>query len=709
MKLKLNLENCYGIGKLQKEFDFSDKNVLLFYAQNGTFKTSFAKTFKSIKNDKQIRDEIFPERISKADIEFNGEKISKEDIFIFDSYDREFDSSKSVTTFMASPKLKKEYDEIFSQLDKQKKSLLKSLKKYTGSSDCEKEILKIFSNKNFYQILSDNIDFIKETKENYEFKYHDIFDDKNKVKEFVDANKEILQGYFDKYNEILLSSKIFKKTENGEFGTHKIKELQNTLSDNRFFLASHKLLISNQEITTSENLNNLIQNEIDRILENDEIKNKFDDIEKKITKNQNLKDFKEAISANKGILLKLINYEEFRKEVIFSYLNKKINEIEDLVSLYENQKEKIQKIINDSKLEQESWKKIIEIFNSRFIVPFEVGIENQDDVLLKNEVAKFVFKFKDDINEKIINKEKLEEILSNGEKRALYILQILFEIEAQKNTNKPILFIFDDIVDSFDYRNKHAVVEYLDDIRENVNFKIIIMTHNFDFYRAIARFGASKFMINRNNERKIMFERGEYAKEFIKSLKKNNENIEKNFITLMPFVRNILEYTKNEKDKEYLLLTSCLHIKDDTKNIKVEEVLNVLKNNLQEYQVNINKNDNLLDFIYNTCDEIVNSNNINSIELQNKIVLSIGIRLKVEEFILSKINLQNKITNNQTRELYKLAKEQNIINEKQDFIIRKVLAITSDNIHINSFMYEPILDTSIEHLVKLYHDIKELK
>ncbi|EAJ4471090.1 hypothetical protein DKB86_04100, partial [Campylobacter jejuni] len=533
-------------------------------------------------------------------------------------------------------------------------------------------------------------------------------DDKNKVKEFVDTNKELLQGYFDKYNEILLSSEIFKKTENGEFGTHKIKELQNTLSDDRFFLASHKLLISNQEITTSENLNNLIQNEIDRILENDEIKNKFDDIEKKITKNQNLKDFKEVINANKGILLKLINYEEFRKEVIFSYLNKKINEIEDLVSLYENQKEKIQKIINNSKLEQESWKKIIEIFNSRFIVPFEVGIENQDDILLKNEVAKFVFKFKDNANEKIVNKEKLEEILSNGEKRALYILQILFEIEAQKNTNKPILLIFDDIVDSFDYRNKHAVVEYLDDIRENINFKIIIMTHNFDFYRAIARFGASKFMIHRNDEREIVFGRGEYTNEFIKSLKKNDENIKKNFITLIPFVRNILEYTKNEKDKEYLLLTSCLHMKDDTKNIKVEQALNVLKNYIQEYQANINKDDNLLDFIYGTCDEIANTNNINPIELQNKIVLSIGIRLKAEEFMLSKVNLQNEITRNQTRNLYNLTKEQNAINDKQDFIIRKVLAITSDNIHINSFMYEPILDTSIEHLVKLYRDIKKI-
>ena len=708
MKLKLDLENCYGIGKLQKEFDFSNKNVLLFYAQNGIFKTSFAKTFKSIKDDKQIKDEIFPERISKAYIEFNGEKINKEDIFVFASYDREFDSSKSVTTFMASPKLKKEYDEIFSELDQQKKSLLKSLKKYTGSSDCEKEILKIFSNKNFYQILSDNIESIRETRENYKFKYHHIFDDKNKVKEFVDTNRELLQGYFDKYNEILLSSEIFKKTENGEFGTHNIKELQNALSDDRFFLASHKLLISNQEITTSENLNNLIQNEIDRILENDEIKNKFDDIEKKITKNQNLKDFKEAINADKGILLKLIDYENFRKEVIFSYLNKKTDEIESLVSLYENQQEKIQKIINDSKSEHEWAQTTVDTFNSRVIVPFEVGIENQDDVLLKNEVAKFVFRFKDNTNEKIVNKEKLEEILSNGEKRALYILQILFEIEAQKNTNKPILLIFDDIVDSFDYRNKHAVVEYLDDIRENVNFKIIIMTHNFDFYRAIARFGASKFMIHKNDEREIVFEKGEYTKEFIKVLKSNNENIKKNFIALIPFVRNILEYTKNETDTEYLLLTSCLHIKDDTKNIKVEQALNVLKNHIQGYQANINEDDNLLDFIYSTCDEIVNANNINPIELQNKIVLSIGIRLKAEEFMLSKVNLQNEITKNQIRELYNLTKKQNVINNEQDFIIRKVLAITSDNIHINSFMYEPILDTSIEHLINLYRDMQEI-
>lgn len=44
-KLNINLENCYGIKKLQKEFDFSDRSAFVIYASNGSMKTSFTKTF----------------------------------------------------------------------------------------------------------------------------------------------------------------------------------------------------------------------------------------------------------------------------------------------------------------------------------------------------------------------------------------------------------------------------------------------------------------------------------------------------------------------------------------------------------------------------------------------------------------------------------------------------------------------------------------
>lgn len=37
-----------------------------------------------------------------------------------------------------------------------------------------------------------------------------------------------------------------------------------------------------------------------------------------------------------------------------------------------------------------------------------------------------------------------------------------------------------------------------------------------------------------------------------------------------------------------------------------------------------------------------------------------------------------------------------------------VAMITPENIHLNSFMFEPILDMSLKHLYKIYNDVKAL-
>jgi hypothetical protein len=36
------------------------------------------------------------------------------------------------------------------------------------------------------------------------------------------------------------------------------------------------------------------------------------------------------------------------------------------------------------------------------------------------------------------------------------------------------------------------------------------------------------------------------------------------------------------------------------------------------------------------------------------------------------------------------------------------LLMTPENLHLNSFMYEPIVDMSDEHLKRLYNDVKKL-
>ena len=86
-------------------------------------------------------------------------------------------------------------------------------------------------------------------------------------------------------------------------------------------------------------------------------------------------------------------------------------------------------------------------------------------------------------------------------------------------------------------------------------------------------------------------------------------------------------------------------------------------------------------------------------------------KLKAEEFMILRINddsFVNAIQKNQTIELYKkyralFAKEDNKIKT-----LERVNLITPENIHLNSFMYEPILDMSSDELKKLYDDIKNM-
>ena len=89
----------------------------------------------------------------------------------------------------------------------------------------------------------------------------------------------------------------------------------------------------------------------------------------------------------------------------------------------------------------------------------KVKISNQEDIILKEETANLNFDYSDRGEEPIKqNRETLLTILSKGEQRAYFILQFLFEIEARKINPNIDLLIFDDVADSFDYKNKFAII-----------------------------------------------------------------------------------------------------------------------------------------------------------------------------------------------------------------------------------------------------------
>ncbi|MGL2384296.1 hypothetical protein ACOWLR_05740 [Helicobacter pylori] len=721
MGLKIiNIENCYGIGKIQKtSLDFSKSNSYLLYAQNGVFKTSFAKSLTDLINNEMPKDNFYPNRRSKIEIEFNGKKILKENVAVFHSYDEKFSSEDSVTTFMAKSDLKQQYDNILSELEKEKKALLKSLRDIASGFDYEKEIktIKNEKNKNFYEILDTYLTEIENSEKHYSFEYHDIFDRSKKVKDFVNKHRDLIEQYFNKYQELLSQSEIFKHMNSGDFGTNHADDLKKALENNRFFKANHSLKIVGEEITNYQKLSDIFENEKNRILNNEELKESFDKIEKVINANKELKAFKDSINKDNTLLTELLDYDSFRKKVLFSYLKQVIQNVKSLVNLYREKKPKIEEIIKQANKDQKEWESVIEIFNQRFLVPFKVELQNQKDILLNKDTAQFRFIFSDDNQDMNVQKEDLQKHLSGGEKRALYILQILFEIEARKRSDEVQLLVFDDISDSFDYRNKYAIIEYLKDLQECRQFKLLVMTHNFDFYRTLAsRLDIPREqikMIRKNDAREIIFENGGYLKSFIKWIRDSEKD--KDFFTLIPFVRNLIEYTSSQADKDSncITLTNCLHMKKDTKTIPIQDISKIFDSVFGKERKNkkIEKDNSKLYFqaIYDIAEEIYNDKDRNHIELQNKIILSMAIRLKAEEWMLNKLNKLNqefKSEKNQTRELYDATKKELSDDEKR--VIQKVLMITPENIHINSFMFEPILDTPLDHLYACLEEVKNL-
>jgi len=112
--------------------------------------------------------------------------------------------------------------------------------------------------------------------------------------------------------------------------------------------------------------------------------------------------------------------------------------------------------------------------------------------------------------------------------------------------------------------------------------------------------------------------------------------------------------------------------------------------------------------LYKVADDIIkNDKNLqgNDLKLENKVILSIAIRLMAELHIEPFIKLQDQIGKTVCKFKEKFSKD----SEKSKLIplLDKVVMMTPENIHLNSFMYEPLLDMSDSHLRELYNEIYE--
>lgn len=727
-KLNLDWENCFGINKLKQEFNFEEGHIQLVYAPNGTMKTSFANTMKYFET-KAAKDKpknrLNESQLSKYEIKVDDKDISDSMVYVING-DEEIDSSNSFVNFLASKELKTKYDEIYKKITKEKDELISKLKSVSQSSDCDKELLDAFSStgdKNIFSVLEQLIPQLNNSHVHYEFRYNDVFDKKGAVKAFVEKYKEQLQNYISKYSDLLTQSSFYQKKNGYSFGTYQANQLYESVEDNSFFEVNHRILLQNNEEVHSVNeLKTIIENEQNRVLSDKALKKIFDSITKAIDKNADLRGFKSVIEKHPDWIPEIVDYENFKKKVWLGHLSTK--ELKDYVAdynkVYQENKSELEKVIEKAGEQKDKWVKILELYKARFHVPFNVSIENQQDIILKAESAKLRFTYLDESGNEIeTERNVLNEILSRGEKRAFIILQFIFDMESRKALNQETLLIMDDIADSFDYQNKYAIIEYIRDLAELPTFYSILLTHNYDFYRTLSsRLNIKQenmFMVEKDISHTISFHKGQYKGNIFTNVFVGHDFDDKKFISMLPFVRNLIEYTVGTSDSNYLKLTSCLHQKTDTKNITIKDVALIMEPFTHGKGIQHSKSEtSFYQLVLDTAKGISAETNLDPIKIENKIVLSIAIRLLAEEYMHNKMLAIGKSESdfetkrNQTNEWTKKLREF-CPNDTNLSILEEVNIMTPELIHINSFMFEPLIDMSIAHLIRLYQKVCNLK
>ncbi len=718
-ELSIDLKNCYGIKSLEYKFDFGSvanrKKSFAIYAPNGLMKTSFTKTFERLAQGQEPAEERF-NRAAQATVLIDGASINPNAIYVLKSEIDLSQESPEISNILVNPDKKARYDTLIININKQEAKAVSSLQKLSGvpRGDIKAKILADIGEVDFVSCLAALHDG-NGLSEILPYNYATVFDQKVidllKNPEFLDNAKE----FSERYQEIFTQDgTIFKKDV---FNPIRAERSFETLKTQGYFDGGHLLYLKGDSspVGIAE-----AEERVKMLLSKIEGDQRLNSIKQSIAKNaqtQAIASLFESLGVNdiETLLngLKAENQKDFKRFFWKSYINA-CKESSLYLELHANAKDELDLIEQEAANLAPEWANAVELFNSRFTeMPFRLEVENQAKAALGKEQAKLSYVFKDDGAEVRLRRNELM-TLSQGEKRALYLLNFIFEIEARSKLGHETVFIIDDAADSFDYKNKHAIIQYLEDIESKPNVYQIILTHNYDFFRGVAaKFVQRKRCLMANKHpNKIELEEAQGVKNYFTGiLCKRFNQCHRAMCASIPFARNIIEYTKGESDPDYLLLTSLLHQKQDTDTITHQNFVDVY--NAAFGCNHVGTTATIKSIIIGEAEAIGLNPVQTGLNLEDKVVMSMAIRLLAEQYMLDKIrvalNDQSYWCNDHSQFGKLLGKYSQLLPASPAIpVLRKVSVTVSSNIHLNSFMYEPILDLSIGHLAELYSEVKAL-
>tara|TARA_B110001469_G_C9596821_1_gene296374 strand:- start:52 stop:855 length:804 start_codon:yes stop_codon:yes gene_type:complete len=267
-------------------------------------------------------------------------------------------------------------------------------------------------------------------------------------------------------------------------------------------------------------------------------------------------------------------------------------------------------------------------------MPFTLRLTNPVDAMLGKAPPIVEFDFKDEFDgsKRAFSREELYEskTLSQGETRALHLLNFIFDMEDRAQRGEDSLIIIDDPADSLDYKNKHAILQYLKDLSEIERFRLIILTHNFDFYRSLSERVVHRdrcYMANQHLSA-ITLEKAEGIQNiFIKKWRKRVHQDPDILYASVSFVRNLIEYVSGEGAPNFKDLCQLLHWQDGTERFTVDRYIEIYNKFFSEdFSCDLYPNDkSMVVVLFERADEISKGTSITGIDLKQKVLLSIAI------------------------------------------------------------------------------------
>lgn len=707
-------------------------------------KTSFLKIFEKYQKNtsQEIRDNIFwyP---SQHDISIDWNSIIPSQIFTLGQVDEKY-QSWNIATLLINEELRTQYTNILAL----KYQLLRQLKEKIGLSiptsstsleisKLEKKLLKDFAlpEDNFLQwLLQIELPNQNDLLVFNGCLYKDIFDDWT-VEGLLSSTtfQDNIQAFLDEANNIF-ENPDYSYLSRGQFSFWQFQNVADSLRKNNFFSSEGNALCLAGNNQNQEQLNQKIS-EIEWVLQSTPA---FIKIRQDLNKTDKWSKVVALLETVPNLLEYLQNIDDFRKNLWYQYIHEIVDDhwniiFNEIRRLYRQ----LLTDISNLNIQNTERNNALAIFKDRFHMPFEMRIDNLQNVIF-GEIPVVRFEFRDEDTWAVVLKQQLEvsNTLSQWEKRALFLLNMIFDFEKIKkdirdNPGQEILIVADDVADSFDYRNKYAIVEYLQELAESQGIYLIILTHNYDFFRCIN----SRLNIGNNCKKIVKREttwtlhiEGAYSKEPWEEWKSKvcsndtPENEKKKYlIALIPFVRNLIQYARGSQNDNFLFLTHLLHWKGGS--WAIPETQNISFNNLLPiynawFWTNIQL-ENSDQRIYN----YLNDPNILGWDfLEEKILYAILIRLYAEQIMLRELPRINPNVNlNPDRDQFwtlygrfinclRILPE-DLRGERQRFgeiksVLNRVSIMTPESIHFNSFMYEPIIDMDIIELQSLYNSLQ---